>query len=119
MNTKKIFTTTLKSLLVVILFSIFTGCNVIKTDLLLPQLMVLRKALATVGLATESNAGAGNPNSPTPPVTPDTPLVTTVDAPIFSPPAGTYTSTQSVSVSTTTTGAILCYTTDGSTPSCD
>lgn len=119
MNTKKIFTTTLKSLLVVILFSIFTGCNVIKSDLLLPQLMVLRKALATVGLATESNAGAGNPNYPTTPVTPDTPLVTTVDAPIFSPPAGTYTSTQSVSVSTTTTGAILCYTTDGSTPSCD
>ncbi|MBK9503736.1 MAG: chitobiase/beta-hexosaminidase C-terminal domain-containing protein [Leptospiraceae bacterium] len=71
--------------------------------------MVLRKALATVGLATEPNAGAGNPNTP----------VVTIDAPTFSPPAGTYTSAQSVTISTTTTGAILCYTTDGSTPSCD
>ena len=43
MNFKKLFTTSLKSLLVVILFSIFTGCNAIKADLLLPQLMVLRK----------------------------------------------------------------------------
>ncbi|MBK9503735.1 MAG: hypothetical protein IPO06_31020 [Leptospiraceae bacterium] len=78
MNTKKIFTTTLKSLFVVILFSIFTGCNVIKTDLLLPQLMVLRKALATVGLATDT--GAGNPNTPTTPtapVTPNTPALPT------------------------------------------
>jgi sugar lactone lactonase YvrE len=39
-----------------------------------------------------------------------------VAAPIFSPSAGTYTSTQSVSVTSTTSGAAIYYTTDGSTP---
>ena len=37
-------------------------------------------------------------------------------APTFSPPAGTYTSAQSVAVSSATTGASIFYTTDGSTP---
>lgn len=40
----------------------------------------------------------------------------TVATPTFSPVAGTYTSTQSVAISTTTGGATICYTTDGSTP---
>ena len=96
MNAKKIFSTSLLSLLSVILLSLFTGCNVIKNDLLLPQLMVLRKALASIGSADNS-----------------------IYAPSFSPAAGTYSAVQSVTISTTTTGAILCYTTDGSTPSCD
>ncbi len=38
-------------------------------------------------------------------------------APTFSPAAGTYTSAQSVTISTTTSGASIRYTTDGSTPS--
>jgi glucosylceramidase len=37
-------------------------------------------------------------------------------APTFSPAAGTFTSTQSVSISDTTTGAAIYYTLDGSTP---
>ena len=41
----------------------------------------------------------------------------TVAAPTFSPPAGSYTSVESVTISTTTTGASIRYTTDGSTPS--
>jgi len=41
----------------------------------------------------------------------------TVATPTFSPTAGTYTSPQSVTISTTTTGATIRYTTDGSTPS--
>ena len=41
----------------------------------------------------------------------------TVAAPVFSPAAGTYTAAQVVSISTTTSGASINYTTDGSTPS--
>ena len=38
-------------------------------------------------------------------------------APTFNPTAGTYSSTQSVTISSTTSGATIRYTTDGSTPS--
>lgn len=37
--------------------------------------------------------------------------------PTFSPVAGVYSTTQTVTISTTTSGATKCYTTDGSTPS--
>jgi hypothetical protein len=37
-------------------------------------------------------------------------------APTFSPAAGTYTTTQNVTISESTTGAMIYYTTDGSTP---
>lgn len=40
----------------------------------------------------------------------------TCDTPTFDPVAGTYTSTQSVTISTETTGADIYYTTNGSTP---
>lgn len=40
-----------------------------------------------------------------------------VDAPAFSPATGTYTSPQTVAITTTTPGASIRYTTDGSTPS--
>jgi uncharacterized repeat protein (TIGR03803 family) len=39
-----------------------------------------------------------------------------VATPTFSPVAGTYTSAQTVAISTTTSGATICYTTDGSPP---
>jgi unsaturated rhamnogalacturonyl hydrolase len=42
--------------------------------------------------------------------------VATVAAPVFTPAPGTYASAQSVSISTTTSGATIRYTTDGSTP---
>src|SRR5579871_6224948 len=41
----------------------------------------------------------------------------TVATPAFSPAAGTYTSAQSVKITTTTGGASIRYTTDGTTPS--
>jgi Chitobiase/beta-hexosaminidase C-terminal domain len=40
----------------------------------------------------------------------------TAVAPAFSPAAGTYSSTQTVTISSTTSGATIYYTTDGSTP---
>jgi hypothetical protein len=38
------------------------------------------------------------------------------NTPTFSPVAGTYTGTQNVTLSTTSSGAVICYTTNGSTP---
>jgi hypothetical protein len=49
-------------------------------------------------------------------VGPNSGLASTVTAPTFAPGGGSYTSAQSVSISTSTTGASIRYTTDGSTP---
>jgi hypothetical protein len=46
-----------------------------------------------------------------------TPTTATVAAPTFNPAGGTFTSAQSVTIATTTSGASIRYTTDGSTPS--
>jgi hypothetical protein len=46
-----------------------------------------------------------------------TPTQPSVAAPSFSPAAGTYSSAQSVSITSSTSGASIRYTTDGSTPS--
>ena len=44
-------------------------------------------------------------------------MASSIAAPTFSPAAGTYTETQTVTISCTTDGATIYYTTDGSTPS--
>jgi sugar lactone lactonase YvrE len=44
-------------------------------------------------------------------------MVSVTALPVFSPVAGTYTSAQSVTITSTTAGASIRYTTDGSTPS--
>lgn len=61
-------------------------------------------------------------NTPTPvPVPTNTPIPTSTPLPVvatpqFSPPGGTYTSAQSVKITSATSGATIRYTLDGSTP---
>src|SRR6185312_11719946 len=64
---------------------------------------------AMLALMEISGCGSGGSLMPTPP-----PPVAA--APTFSPAAGTYTSAQSVTLSDTTAGASIYYTTDGTTP---
>jgi len=61
--------------------------------------------------ATDTNGGVG-----TAAVTGVVPSATVVATPTFSPVAGTYTSAQSVTISDSTTGATIYYTTNGTTP---
>lgn len=52
-------------------------------------------------------------------VTTDTPLPGTASNPVFSPVAGTYINAQSVTMTSSTTGALICYSADGTTvPAC-
>ena len=59
---------------------------------------------ATSGTTTKTITATGSVTLPT------------AATPTFSPAAGTYTSVQNVTISSTTTGASIYYTTDGSTP---
>ena len=63
-------------------------------------------AIATLGVSLTVNASSAPPPPPS-----------TVATPVFSPAPGTFSSTQQVSLSTTTSGATIYYTTDGSAPS--
>lgn len=65
------------------------------------------KALAAASGLTNSSVGSATYSLVGPTVT---------DTPTASPAAGSYFSTQSVSLSDTTAGASICYTTDGTTP---
>lgn len=46
------------------------------------------------------------------------PIAGAADSPTFTPPTGTYNSTQTVSLTTTTPSATICYTTNGIDPTC-
>src|SRR5579859_2513811 len=71
---------------------------------------------ASAGLAVCSHNTAALNTSTFDNVTVSAPL-SPAAAPTFNPAGGTYTAAQSVTISTTTTGASIRYTTDGSTPS--
>lgn len=62
--------------------------------------------------ATNSAGSSANSNT----ASATTSSVATVNAPTFSPSAGTYSSAQSVAIRTTTTGALIRYTTNGANP---
>ena len=70
-----------------------------------------RFALASAALALSLAAGCSSGTKSTPPV--QKPLAA---APQFAPAAGTYTSAQTVTITATTTGAAIYYTTDGTAP---
>jgi len=80
----------------------------------LPSSLALRKFLPAIALciiaASLSGCGGGS-SSGTPPPPP-----VQVATPSFSPAAGSFTSTQSVTIADATAGATIYYTTDGSTP---
>jgi glucosylceramidase len=75
--------------------------------------MDMRKKVVAIGLAAVWIAGCGGGSGGG---TTQTPPAQQAATPTFSPVGGTYTSAQSVSLSTTTTGASIYYTTDGTTP---
>src|ERR1700689_506274 len=66
-------------------------------------------ALGFVVLCMAGCGGGGGGGTNTPPAQP-------AATPTFSPAAGTYTAVQSVSLATTTAGASIYYTLDGTTP---
>lgn len=62
---------------------------------------------------------AGNTSGITAQFSATTAAAPTVNAPAFSPVAGTFNSAQNITVTTSTGSAIICYSTDGSTPACN
>jgi len=74
--------------------------------------MILKKSIFLAALAGLLISGCGGgSNSGSTPVTP------TAATPVFSPASGTFTAAQSVTLSDSTTGAKIYYTTDGTSPS--
>ena len=74
--------------------------------------MDMRKCIFAIGFAAIWIAGCGGGGNQTTTPPPEQQAAT----PTFSPAGGTYTAVQSVSLATTTVGASIYYTTDGSAP---
>ncbi len=66
-----------------------------------------------------SRDGAGHVSAPSIEFSATTQASGSVNAPAFSPSGGSYNASQNVTMSTSTGGAIICFTTNGAAPACD
>lgn len=76
-------------------------------------------SLTTYYLRVRAKDSAGNVSSASGEVNATTATAGTVNTPTYSPTAGSYNTTQGVTITSTTVGSTLCYTTNGTTPACD
>ncbi len=90
-----------------LVFLLLANCQLFE----LPKIGRGAEILAIAGTLTQTNTGTGTSTGTDTGTTPPT-----AETPTFSPSAGYYAAPQNVTLSTTTSGASIYYTTDGSTP---
>jgi hypothetical protein len=76
-------------------------------------------ALTTYFFVMRAKDSSGNYSAVTTEFSASTSAAGTVNNPTFSPVAGTYDGAQSITISTTTPGATICYATGATTPACN
>ena len=75
-------------------------------------------ASTTYYFSIRTRDGVGNTSAATAEISKTTPGTGTVGTPTFSPSQGSYNSAQTLSITSTTAGNTICFTTNGDTPAC-